>query len=82
MLELRPDCECCGRELSPQSTEAFICSFECTFCSECVTGILKGCCPNCQGERVRRPLRPDAALLKYPAATRRYYSAKPTVSEE
>lgn len=49
MLELRPDCECCDRDLPPESTEAFICSFECTFCSDCVTQRLHGSCPNCGG---------------------------------
>ena len=76
MLELRPDCECCGRELPPQSVEAFICSFECTFCSDCVNTTLSAGCPNCQGELVRRPVRPAAALEKHPASTRRYYSVR------
>lgn len=35
MLQLRPNCECCDRDLSPASTEALICSFECTFCRSC-----------------------------------------------
>ncbi|EMX9178349.1 TPA: DUF1272 domain-containing protein [Citrobacter sedlakii] len=71
MLELRPDCECCDRDLPPESTEAFICSFECTFCSDCVTQRLHGSCPNCGGELVRRPVRPATALLQYPASTQR-----------
>ncbi|WP_368542571.1 DUF1272 domain-containing protein [Enterobacter soli] len=71
MLELRPNCECCDKDLPPESLEACICSFECTFCIGCVTGRLKGICPNCGGELVRRPVRPEAALLRHPASTQR-----------
>ena len=71
MLELRPNCECCNRDLPPESQEAMICSFECTFCRECVQQILKGRCPNCGGELVQRPIRPQEKLLQYPASTRR-----------
>ena len=55
MLELRPNCECCDKDLPPDSPEAFICSFECTFCRDCMTARLHGRCPNCGGELVRRP---------------------------
>ena len=71
MLELRPNCECCGRELPPESTEAWICSFECTFCRPCAGGVLSGRCPNCGGELVARPRRPIELLAKYPASTER-----------
>jgi uncharacterized protein len=71
MLELRPSCECCDRDLAPDSTEARICSFECTFCRTCAEGVLAGCCPNCDGELVARPRRPAEKLLKAPASTRR-----------
>ena len=71
MLELRPNCECCGRDLPPASTDATICSFECTFCRGCAEGVLAGRCPNCGGELVRRPIRPAAKLAKYPASTER-----------
>jgi len=54
-LEMRDACEKCGEELTPDS-DAFICSYECTFCSEC-TGKMDGVCPNCGGELVRRPKR-------------------------
>lgn len=47
MLELRPNCECCDNDLPPESTSAYICSFECTFCVDCVTQRLQGRCPNC-----------------------------------
>ena len=71
MLALRPNCECCDRDLPPESAEARICTFECTFCASCVDGVLKGVCPNCGGDFVPRPIRPAAKLLKYPASTER-----------
>ena len=58
MLELRPVCEHCARTLPPESTEARICSFECTFCSDCAHGVLRDVCPNCGGNFVARPIRP------------------------
>jgi uncharacterized protein len=71
MLELRPNCECCDRDLPPSSGEAMICSFECTFCADCATGVLKGACPNCGGDLVRRPTRAEKFLVKSPASTKR-----------
>ena len=73
MLQLRPNCECCNRDLPPESTEARICSFECTFCSDCAGTKLKGICPNCGGELVVRPRRPTGKLAKYPASTERVF---------
>ena len=70
-LELRPNCECCDRDLPPESREAWICSFECTFCTECVEHKLGRSCPNCGGEFVRRPIRPASALRSYPASRER-----------
>ena len=70
MLEIRPYCECCGRELDPASLEARICSFECTFCAACAER-LGGLCPNCGGELVRRPVRPVEHLARYPASGQR-----------
>lgn len=58
MLELRPTCEHCNKPLPPASTEACICSFECTFCRDCVEQVLQGVCPNCGGGFVPRPVRP------------------------
>ena len=52
MLSLRPNCECCDRDLGPDSERALICSFECTFCDDCAGGLLAGVCPNCGGELV------------------------------
>jgi uncharacterized protein len=71
MLSMRPNCECCNRDLGAATDEAFICSFECTFCADCVSGVLGGVCPNCGGELAPRPRRPQALLAKYPASTER-----------
>ena len=71
MLELRPNCECCDRDLPPESADARICSFECTFCADCAEGVLAGRCPNCGGEMVRRPARPADPLARLPASTTR-----------
>ena len=71
MLELRPNCECCNKDLPPESTEAKICSFECTFCASCADSILGNVCPNCGGELISRPCRPANKLKKYPASTKR-----------
>src|SRR5258706_4505606 len=68
MLQLRPNCECCGRALAPDSTEARICSFECTFCAACADATLKGWCPNCGGGMVARPRRAAAKIAKYPSS--------------
>ena len=73
MLALRPNCECCNRDLPPDSREALICSFECTFCRRCVEDILDGVCPNCGGELVSRPVRSASKLLKYPASVERVF---------
>jgi hypothetical protein len=72
MLQLRPNCECCDADLAPESTDAMICSFECTFCRACAETALAGRCPNCGGELVRRPIRPPAALARFPASTERH----------
>ncbi len=71
MLELRPNCECCDRDLPAASLDAVICTFECTFCAECAGTRFQGLCPNCGGELVRRPIRPAAALVRSPASTER-----------
>ena len=73
MLELRPSCECCDKPLAPDSIEARICSFECTFCAACAEDVLHGQCPNCGGEMLPRPRRPAVKLEKYPASTLRIY---------
>ena len=74
MLQLRPGCECCDKDLPPDSTEANICSFECTFCRSCAEDVLGGICPNCGGELVVRPRRPANKLANNPASTERIYN--------
>jgi hypothetical protein len=64
MLELRPTCENCNRPLPPDSVEARICSFECTFCASCVERVLGDVCPNCGGGFVPRPVRPAREWVK------------------
>ena len=64
MLELRPVCENCGKDLPNESQEAMICTFECTFCKECVETILNHVCPNCGGGFEKRPIRPAHLLIK------------------
>lgn len=70
MLELRPNCERCDKDLPPYA-EAWICTFECTFCTACVEGQLERVCPNCGGNFEKRPIRPAQLLEKYPASTKR-----------
>jgi hypothetical protein len=75
MLELRPTCEHCNEALPPNSPEARICSYECTFCAACVENVLGNVCPNCGGGFAPRPIRPsknwkgDNFLGKDPAST-------------
>lgn len=77
MLELRPNCEFCDKDLPPASTEACICTYECTFCKDCVENILHNVCPNCGGGFSPRPIRPEVArrenvsLTHHPASTKR-----------
>ncbi len=66
MLEIRQCCENCGKTLPNDSNEAMICSYECTFCVQCVESILENVCPNCGGGFEKRPTRPNAQLGKYP----------------
>jgi uncharacterized protein len=72
MLILKPNCECCDRDLPPDSAHARICSFECTFCEPCAENVFHGICPNCNGALVARPVRPAAMLAKYPASSERH----------
>ena len=74
MLALRPNCECCDRDLPP-GADARICTFECTFCADCADcadTVFHGVCPNCGGNLVERPIRPAAKLGKYPPSTERF----------
>lgn len=76
MLELRPTCENCNKPLPPESLEARICTYECTFCAACVEAVLHDVCPNCAGGFAPRPVRPaknwkgDSFLGKDPASTK------------
>jgi uncharacterized protein len=82
-LDLRPNCECCDRDLAPDSPEAMICTYECTFCRHCVETVLHGVCPNCHGNFTPRPIRPHqgpaGGLAKSPASTLRVHAGKPCV---
>ena len=83
MLELRPTCEHCNKPLPPDSLEARICSYECTFCAGCVEKVLGNVCPNCGGGFVPRPIRParewraGACLVKQPASDKRVHLKYP-----
>jgi uncharacterized protein len=78
-LELRPNCEYCDKDLPPQAAEARICSYECTFCADCVETKLENVCPNCGGGFVPRPIRPlhewrpGLSLAKRPPSTKRVH---------
>ena len=75
MLELRPNCECCDADLPPAAANARICSYECTFCADCVDHVLHNVCPNCGGGFAPRPIRPvgewrpGEGLAHHPAGT-------------
>jgi uncharacterized protein len=71
MLEMRPNCETCDRDLPNGSPDARICTFECTFCAKCVDTTFGGRCPNCGGDFVMRPTRPEALLERHPVSTTR-----------
>jgi hypothetical protein len=75
MLELRPNCECCDRDLPPDSPDAMICTYECTFCRACVAERLAGVCPNCGGNFTARPIRPPLMLARHPPSTTRVVNA-------
>jgi hypothetical protein len=77
MLALRPNCECCDRDLPPESAEARICTYECTFCASCAETVFHGTCPNCGGNFVPRPVRPARLLAKDPASNKRHLRPGP-----
>lgn len=82
MLELRPNCEWCGCDLPPDSLDARICSYECTYCAKCVEEVLHNVCATCGGGLVPRPIRPKTnhrlhkklGLVFHPASTERVTS--------
>jgi hypothetical protein len=81
-LELRPNCEYCDKDLPPAATDAYICTYECTFCKDCVDRHLHNVCPNCGGGFERRPVRPATAwrpgldVASRPPSTRRVHLSK------
>lgn len=81
MMKLKPNCECCDKALPPESGEAVICTFECTFCTTCADKVFGGACPNCAGNFVPRPIRPAAMLRKYPASTERHLREQPCLGK-
>ncbi len=76
MLDIRPNCEHCGKNLPNTSTEAMICSFECTYCKDCALIVFENVCPSCTGNFVERPIRPKKMLEKYPATTKVIFKPK------
>ena len=72
MLEIRPTCENCNKALPYDSEEAMICTFECTFCADCVE-LLAQVCPNCGGGFQKRPIRPARLLERYPVSDKVIY---------
>lgn len=77
MLELRPNCERCDCDLPADSKNAYICSYECTYCFDCAVNHLHNICPNCGGDLVVRPIRPPHRLNMHPASTLRVLAKKP-----
>lgn len=71
MLDLRPSCECCDVDVAPDKSGAWICSFECTFCTKCAETVFAFRCPNCGGDLMPRPTRRGQSLQGNPASTRR-----------
>ncbi len=75
MLQIRPNCEACDKDLAPDTNDALICSFECTFCRDCADTRFNNVCPNCGGNLLQRPGRRGALLEKYPASSERITKA-------
>ena len=81
MLILKPNCECCDRDLPPETRDARICTFECTFCADCASTCFRDICPNCGGDLVRRPIRPAKHLAKNPASRERVLKTHPPCAQ-
>ncbi len=76
MLEIRPYCEHCGKHLAVTSTEAMICSFECTYCQNCAKEVFQNVCPSCGGNFEKRPIRPSGHLEKHPPSHKKIVKPK------
>lgn len=80
MLEIRPNCEWCDKDLPPDAAEARICTYECTFCATCVDTVLHNVCPNCGGGFTPRPIRPKTprrtgvCVVNQPPSEKRVHS--------
>ena len=81
MLAIRPNCECCDRDLPNGAADARICTFECTFCAACAEQRFAGVCPNCGGDLVLRPTRPAAKLASSPVSTVRFTKPHPQCAQ-
>jgi hypothetical protein len=81
MLLLKPNCECCDIDLPPDAPNARMCTFECTFCADCAEQRFGNVCPNCGGNLVVRPIRPEQHLVKNPASTRRFSKDHPECAD-
>ncbi|MEM7215692.1 MAG: DUF1272 domain-containing protein [Pseudomonadota bacterium] len=81
MLLLKPNCECCDKDLPPSAKDARMCTFECTFCADCAELRFENTCPNCGGNLVERPIRPEVHLLKNPPSTKRFVKAHPECAD-
>jgi hypothetical protein len=83
MLKLRPNCEYCDKDLPPDAPDAMICTYECTFCRDCVEQHLENVCPNCGGGFAPRPIRPKRSwrpttgLERHPPSTERVHLKYP-----
>ncbi|MBB5203922.1 hypothetical protein HNQ51_001215 [Inhella inkyongensis] len=53
---MKPICERCQVSLPAEQPGAWICSYECSFCSTCCVQMGQRC-PNCGGDLQRRPTR-------------------------
>lgn len=82
MLVLKPNCECCDKDLPPSATDARMCTFECTFCADCAGNLFDNTCPNCGGNLVGRPIRPAKHLLVHPASIERFTKAHPECAHQ
>ena len=76
MLDLRPNCETCDKDLPNGGEDAYICTFECTFCANCVDNTHKNVCPNCGGNFSLRPVRSGNALERFPQSKKRVLAEK------